>query len=54
MSKLGYSAKLLGEFVRFARVHKAYWIVPLIVVLGLTSFLIVAGQSAAPFIYTLF
>ena len=54
MRKIAYAGKLFGEFVRFAREHRAYWIVPLILVLGLTSFLIVAGQSAAPFIYTLF
>jgi hypothetical protein len=54
MRKAGYAGKLFVEFVRFARAHKVYWIVPLIVVLGLTSLLIVAGQSAAPFIYTLF
>ncbi len=54
MKKYAYAGRLFGEFVRFARQHRVYWIVPLILVLGLTSLLIVAGQSAAPFIYTLF
>ena len=54
MGKLTYSRKLLGEFVRFARDNKAWWIVPLVVVLGLTAILIAAGSGAAPFIYTLF
>jgi hypothetical protein len=54
MSKLGYSFRLFGEFVRFARENKAYWIVPLILVLGLAAFVVVAGQSAAPLLYTLF
>lgn len=54
MRKLAYAGRLFGEFVRFARAHKVYWIVPLMLVLGMTSLLIVAGQSAAPFIYTLF
>ena len=41
MRKLAYAGKLFGEFVRFARAHKVYWIVPLILLLGLTSLLIV-------------
>ena len=54
MSKLSYSGKLLGEFVAFAREKKAYWIVPLAILLGFSAVLIVAGQSIAPVIYTLF
>ncbi len=54
MGKLKYSGRLLREFVSFARENKAYWIVPLVVVLGLVALLIVAGQTAAPFVYTLF
>jgi hypothetical protein len=51
---LRYSAKLLREFMGFARANRVYWIVPLILVLGLAGFLVVASQSAAPLIYTLF
>ena len=54
MSRLGDSLKLFREFVRFARASRAYWIVPFILVLGLTGFLVVVGQSAAPLLYTLF
>ncbi len=54
MSKIGYSGKLLREFLGFAREKRVYWIVPLVVVLGLTALLVVAGQTAAPMIYTLF
>lgn len=54
MSKFGYSLRLFGEFVRFARDSKAYWIVPLILMLGLAALLVVTGQSAAPLLYTLF
>jgi hypothetical protein len=54
MGKLAYTGKLLGEFWRFARKNQAYWIVPLFVILGLMAVLIVASQTAAPFIYTLF
>ena len=54
MSKLRYSPRLLREFVGFARDNKAYWIVPLAIVLGLAAVLTVAGQTAAPLLYTLF
>lgn len=48
------SVKLLRQFFGFARQHRAYWIIPLIVMLGLAGFLVVAGQSAVPLLYTLF
>lgn len=54
MSKLRHVTALIKEFLHFARVHKAYWIVPLLVVLGLIVLLIAVGQTSAPFIYTLF
>jgi hypothetical protein len=54
MGKFKYSGKLLGEFVGFARAHRAYWIVPLVILLAGASVLIVAGQSLAPVLYTLF
>lgn len=54
MSKFRYSFNLFGEFARFAHANKAYWIIPLILVLGLAAFVVVAGQSAAPLLYTLF
>jgi hypothetical protein len=54
LSRFSYSFKLLAEFVRFAREHKAYWIVPLVLFLGLAALVVVGGQSAAPLLYTLF
>jgi hypothetical protein len=54
MSKIGYSEKLFRESVRFARDSKSYWIIPMILLLGLSALLIVAGQSATPLLYTLF
>lgn len=53
-NRIGYAGKLLREFARFARDQKAYWIVPLVLLLGLCGLVIVATQSAAPLIYTLF
>lgn len=54
MRRASYLRRLLVEFVQFARQNKAYWIVPMVVVLLLMAVLIVTSQAAAPFIYTLF
>ena len=54
MGKLGYIGTLFKEFIRFAAKEKVYWIVPLILVLGLAGLLIVSSQTATPFIYALF
>jgi hypothetical protein len=54
MSKLRHAGTLFRELLLFAREHKAWWIVPLVVVLGLIVLLIAVGQTSAPFIYTLF
>jgi hypothetical protein len=51
---VSYLGSLLGEFWQFARQHKVWWVVPLIVILGLVVLLVVTSQSAAPFLYTLF
>lgn len=46
---------IVGEFLAFLKHNKAYWMVPIIIVLLLFAALIVlGGTSAAPFIYTLF
>jgi hypothetical protein len=54
MGKLRHGLALFRELIAFARVHKAWWIVPLVLMLGLIALLIAAGQGATPFIYTLF
>jgi hypothetical protein len=51
---LKYLGQLLKEFGEFAWQNKAWWILPIVVILLLLSALILAGSSAAPFIYTLF
>ena len=46
---------LAGEFFRFFRHNKKFWLIPLILgllVLGLL--ILLGGSAAAPFIYTLF
>jgi len=49
-------AYILGEFWRFLRVRKKYWLAPIVFVLVLLSLLIVTtqGSALAPFIYSLF
>ena len=54
MRFLAYLGRWIGEFFAFAWHNKAWWIVPVVLVLLLLSVLIFAGSSAAPFIYTLF
>jgi len=47
---------LIGEIWDFLKVRKAWWLVPIIIMLVLVGVLIVFGQSSAlsPFIYALF
>ena len=47
---------LLGEAWSFLKVRKAWWLIPIIVMLVLVSVLIIFSQSSAvsPFIYALF
>jgi len=49
-----YFLSLAGEVFAFAREHKAYWIVPVAVILALVLLLVVTSQGAAPFLYTIF
>jgi hypothetical protein len=54
MRMLKYLGRLLGEFCEFAWKNKAWWVVPIVLVLLLLTVFIVAGTGVAPFIYTLF
>ena len=47
---------LISEFWEFLRFRKRYWLIPIIIMLGLVSAFIVFTESSAlaPFIYTLF
>ncbi|MBN2053133.1 hypothetical protein JW756_06530 [Candidatus Woesearchaeota archaeon] len=47
---------LLGEVWSFLRVRKAWWLIPIIVMLVIVGLLIIFSQSSAlsPFIYALF
>ena len=37
MATIGQSAKLLREIVRFAVANKVYWLIPLMLVLGIAA-----------------
>ena len=46
---------IVREYLGFLKHHKAYWMVPIVLVLLLLAALVAfGGTSAAPFIYTLF
>lgn len=54
MRYLRHLLLLLKEFGLFAWHNKAWWIVPIVLILLLLSVLVFIGQTTAPFIYTLF
>lgn len=46
---------IVGEFWYFIRENKAWWMIPILVSLGLIGlFVMLSATGAAPFIYTLF
>ena len=46
---------LISELLTFLMENKKWWLLPILVVIGLFSLLVVlASSGAAPFIYTLF
>ena len=46
---------LVQEFAAFVAENKKWWLIPILLVLGLVGLLVVLGSTgAAPFIYTLF
>lgn len=49
-------ARVLGEFLRFLRARRKYWLAPIVIALLLLSLLIVFSQGSvlSPFIYALF
>ena len=47
---------IISEFWEFLKVRKRYWLLPIVIVLGLFSALILFTETSAvaPFIYALF
>jgi len=54
MRFLVHLGRLLKDFFGFAWKNKAWWIIPVILVLLLLAAFVFVGQTVAPFIYTLF
>jgi hypothetical protein len=54
MRRLKNLFRLLGELWNFAKAHKVWWIVPLVLILLVVSLLIVGVSTISPFIYSLF
>jgi Family of unknown function (DUF5989) len=54
MRALKNLSRLLRELWAFARENKAWWIVPVVVLLLLIAFLLVSVSTISPFIYSLF
>jgi hypothetical protein len=46
----------IGEFWAFLRVRKKFWLLPMMIIMGLFGVLVVmtSGSAIAPFIYVLF
>ncbi len=54
MHFLKHVVSLIKEIFQFAWQYKVWWIVPVLFISLGIGFLIVAGETSAPFIYTLF
>lgn len=54
MRFLKHLVYLIRDFFNFAKGNRAWWLIPVILILLLLAGLIIVGQTAAPFIYTLF
>ncbi len=54
MRRLRYLIGLLRETAEFASSNKAWWLVPMVVILIAVGAIIWAGGGALPLIYTLF
>jgi hypothetical protein len=46
--RLRHGGRLVADLVGFALSNRLWWLLPLVVVLGLASLVIVVGQAAAP------
>lgn len=54
MRALKNLARLLRELWAFACEHKAWWIVPIVLLLLLVAVFVIGVSSISPFIYSLF
>lgn len=54
MRRLKHLFGFFGELWAFARANKAWWIIPIVVLLLVVSVLLVGVSTISPFIYSLF
>ncbi|MFT3869506.1 MAG: DUF5989 family protein [Nibricoccus sp.] len=54
MRRLKNFVRLMGDLWGFAKTHKTWWIIPLVLILLLVSVLIIGVSTISPFIYSLF
>lgn len=55
MLRIKHLFRLIGDFGSYAVVNRVWWIIPLMMLLGLVVVFITVGQAAAPYtLYTLF
>lgn len=54
MRAIKYGGRLFWEFIGFAWHNKAWWIIPIVLVLLLMGVLITTTQTVAPVIYKIF
>ena len=54
--EINFNMSFIIEFLKFIKVRKKYWLLPIILILVLFGGLIVLsqGSAVAPFIYTIF
>ena len=54
--KINFNMSFVIEFLKFLKVRKKYWLLPIIIILFIFGGLIVLtqGSAVAPFIYTIF
>ncbi len=54
MMRVRHLGRLFLELCAYSVVNRVWWPVPLVLLLLTLGLVVVIGQSAAPFIYTLF
>jgi hypothetical protein len=51
MKMLKYLGRLIQEFGEFAWQNKAWWLVPMVLMLLLLALFMVTGQNVVPYLY---
>jgi hypothetical protein len=46
--RVEHFARLVGDLVAYAVVNRAWWVIPMTLLLALATLLVVVGQAAAP------